>query len=117
MLIACGVIGFLCESALVASGLVVYAAPWPLMAVAPAWIVALWVAFGCTLAPIRRMLAERFVVPAIVLGAVAAPLSYLAGERAGALAFTEPAFMGWIAVSIVWGVAFPILIAAQRRLV
>lgn len=111
---ACAAIGALCESLLAAAGLVRYAAGAPAHpALAPLWLIALWAAFAATLPALRSILGgwPRILLPA--LGASLGLLSYLAGERLGALAFSQPRLTGYAAVSLVWAGALPLLLALQ----
>lgn len=111
-----GCFGFVAESLLLVADLVRYATPWPAQGLAPAWLVALWLAFASTFEPTRRMLGPGAVALSGLLGLVLGPVSYIAGERLGALAFSQPAWRGWLAVSLVWGVAYATLIALDQRL-
>lgn len=115
-LLAAGLLGALAESLLARVGLVVYAAPWPTPTLAPAWIVALWVAFAATLEPTRRLLGRHAGYKAGALGLAFGPLSYVAGEKLGALHLLEPAWRGWLATGLLWAMAFPALLALDGRL-
>jgi Protein of unknown function (DUF2878) len=106
-LLMAGIVGLIAESSLVAADLVRYSASWPMDAVAPAWIVALWLAFGTTLESTRRLLGTHPFVKSTLLGLLFGPLTYLAGERLGALAFTQPQWQGHLAVAALWGLAYP----------
>lgn len=57
--------------------------PWP-----PLWLVCLWLLFATTLNHSLRWLSQRWLLAA-ALGAIAGPLSYLAGERLGALSLNH----------------------------
>jgi len=74
---------------------------------APLWIAALWWSFVPLFPGALAWMRGRMPV-AIGFGAIGAPLSYLGGERLGALEMTErlPALL-WIA--LVWGVLTPLL--------
>lgn len=113
-LLSCA-IGFLVESLFVGFGLIQYAAAWPSPHLAPAWIVALWLAFGATLETMAHVLGARAVVKASFLGAVFGPLSYAAGSRLGALEIEEPLWLAYCAFAGGWALSFPLLIAACRR--
>ena len=113
---AAGTIGFIAESLLVATGLLRYSAACPTESHAPAWIVALWFAFGTTLETTRRLLGSHPLAKSTLLGLSLGPLSYLAGERLGALAFPEPLWPSYLAAAMVWCVAYPGLLALERTL-
>lgn len=107
-----GVVG---ESLLVASGAVAYASPTPRLALAPLWIVALWLAFATTIAPTERMLGRWPLAKAAVFGALLGPLAYVAGARLGALTLPQSGLSGYLPIALVWGIAMPALMAARRH--
>jgi len=113
--LASGLLGLIAESCLAVSGLVAYAAapgPWGLPA--PTWIVALWLAFGGTLAATEALLGRHGLVKAALLGLVAGPLSYAAGARLGALAFPAGSAAALGAIALIWMAAMPLLLALRR---
>jgi hypothetical protein len=81
--------------------------PWPL---APVWIMALWVLFTSSFRLSLDQLHGRPLL-AFLLGAVAAPLSYVAGGRLGAADINPSFFKGFATLGIVWGIAVPSLFA------
>lgn len=82
---------------------------------APLWIVALWVQFGTVLHFCMQWLSRRYLL-ASVLGLVGGPLSFLAGERMGAAAFSEPRSMSLAILAISWSLALPLLVFIADRL-
>lgn len=103
------------DSAFVASGLLRYAAPWPASALAPAWIVALWVALALALNHSLRWLRPH-PAWAAALGAIAAPLSYLGAARGwDAVAFAEPAWRTLGVVAACWAGMLGGLVALARH--
>jgi hypothetical protein len=114
--LASGAVGLALESVFAASGLVHYAAPWPGTHLAPAWMIALWLAFGASLGVTSRLLGERATLKAALLGAIGGPLAYYAGARIGALTPGEPAWIAYGAIACAWAVVFSGLIALFRRL-
>ena len=70
---------------------------------APLWIVILWAAIGFTACHSLRFFSQRPMLGGL-FAAVAAPISYFAGQRLGAAVLVETG--GLIFVSIVWGVLF-----------
>ena len=115
MVAMCGFVGFAAESLFAMTGVLRYAAAWPSTSVAPAWIVALWLAFAITLPATRWMLGERPLAKAAALGAVFGPAAYLAGDRIGALQMTTPVWHGLLLTAVVWALAFPTLVALSGR--
>jgi len=114
--LASGFTGFLAESALVLTELVRFAAPWPSPQLAPAWIVALWLAFGATLSAMASLLGHHFVIKASVTGIVAGPLAYWAGERLGALEIVGSVPLTYLAIALIWAVALPSLLVFRQRM-
>jgi hypothetical protein len=109
--------GAVWDSGLALSGWLQYASapaasPWTHLA--PPWIVAMWALFATTLNVTLRWLRGRWLLAAL-LGAVAGPLSYLAGVRLGAARLVEPALaLGALAVE--WSLMLPALVALAPRL-
>lgn len=75
---------------------------------APLWIAALWWSFVPLFPGALAWMRGRMAI-AIAFGVIGAPLSYLGGERLGALHMDQrvPALL-WIA--LVWGVLTPVLV-------
>jgi hypothetical protein len=87
--------------------------PWPL---APVWIIALWVLFTGTFNLSLQWLHGRPLY-ACLLGALAAPMSYAAGQRLGA-ATMDPSFLkSYVAFGVVWGITVPALFALSSAMV
>jgi hypothetical protein len=114
--LASGLAGLSAETAAFAAGLVSFSAHWPSNALAPAWMIALWLAFGSTIPTTAALLGERPLVKAAALGALFGPLAYAAGARLGALRFTEPTWVAFAAIACAWSLVFPALIALTRSL-
>ena len=94
-------LGFVVDSIYAASGMISYASPWPSDTFAPAWILALWIAFALTLRHSLRWMTERPVLGAI-LGGIFGPVSYwFAGNVWGAATFnwSLPAWFSVIAAT------------------
>mgnify|MGYP005999373363 FL=1 len=70
------------------------------LAVIPAWLMLLWLAFNCTL---QHSLLTLFQHPWLIalLSAIAAPFSYYAGSVMGAIELSP---FGLIAVGLGWGI-------------
>jgi hypothetical protein len=81
---------------------------------APYWILAMWALFATTLNVSMRWMRGRFLV-AVLMGAVGGPLSYLAGERLGAMQFMEP-MLALAGLAILWAVSMPALVALATRM-
>lgn len=95
-------------------GWMVHAAPQASPWFAPAWILALWAAFAVMLTVSLKALQTRLALAAL-LGAVGAPLAYLAAARGwGAVEFTAPAWHGLAWLATAWSIALPALLVAAR---
>ena len=105
--------GLVFDSLLVNSGWLHYAEGNQLAGVAPYWILALWALFATTLNVSMGWLKNRLVL-AVFLGAVFGPLSYLAGQRLGAVEFVDIR-AGIIALACIWALAMPLLMLAASR--
>ncbi len=107
-------LGIVIDGGLATLGWAQYAAPWPGSTFAPAWILALWVAFAPTLTQSLVFL-QRNAGLASAFGAIGGPLAYLGAARGfGAVTFTETgSALIWLAIG--WGVAMPLLAILARR--
>lgn len=106
--------GLLIDGGLGAGGRVQYAVAWPAAWLAPAWILALWVAFALTLDRSLAFLQGRPWLAAL-LGATGGPLAYLgAQEGFDAVLLAPPgAALAWLALA--WGLALPLLAQLAQR--
>jgi hypothetical protein len=113
LVVACGTIGLLFESALVLAGWVTYPSGFFNELFAPYWIITMWMLFGTTLNLSMGWLKGRPLLAA-GMGAIAGPASYLAGQKLGGIVFLEfvPAV---VALAVGWAVFMPILMALAER--
>ncbi len=103
-------IGLAWETAAQATGWIRYNADG---AIAPWWIFTMWPMFATTLNISLRFLHGRWVAAAL-LGAIGAPLSYLAGARLGALALPDPSAA--VALHAAgWALLMPLLVFLSTR--
>lgn len=106
------VVGMLLDSVWLNLGWIAYAADpqtgWP-----PIWIGALWLNFMLTLNHSLSWLKKRYGV-IVICTLVAAPLSYYAGSKLGAVTLLEfvPAL---VALALSWSVAVPMFMALAER--
>lgn len=114
LIVACGVIGLCFDSVLVALAWVEYPSGYFNASLAPYWIVTMWMLFATTLNRSMSWLKGRKALAA-VLGAIAGPLSYLAGERLGGMAFIEPR-LALIFLAAGWAAVMPVVVALAERL-
>lgn len=109
------VLGLLLDSGLIHAGFGSYAAPWPSAALAPAWILALWVSFSMTFTQSLAYLQTHLGLAA-VLGALGGPLAYLGAQRGWqAITLADPSWHALLYLSVGWGLATPGLAWIARR--
>lgn len=108
-------LGAASDSLLAASGWLHYAQPWPSTMFAPAWIVAMWVAFAFTLNHSLSFLRQRPLLSAL-LGLTCGPLAYLGAERVfHAVVIATPILPPLFALSAGWAVLLPLLFRLDRQ--
>lgn len=73
----------------------------------PLWLVGVWLMFVTTLNHSLKWLQQRWLLAA-VLGAICGPLSYLAGERLGAVTLNQELIP---VMAATWAVSLPLLLA------
>lgn len=109
------VFGFLLDGALIRSDLASYAAGWSGLALAPAWILALWMTFALTFSQSLLYLQTRLRLAAL-LGLIGGPLAYLGAARGWhVVSFSEPGWRGLLVLAIGWALATPTLAWLARR--
>ncbi len=106
-------LGLLWESLLVATGVVQYEASSILPGIAPYWIVGMWVLFATTINVGMRWL-RKSVAVAAVAGAIGGPLSFLAGEKMGAVSFANSSLALFV-IGLGWAVLLPLLVHFATR--
>lgn len=114
LVIAAGAIGICFDSFIVAMGWVTYPSGQFSPLLAPYWIVTMWMLFATTLNRSMAWLKGREMLAAI-LGAIAGPASYYAGQKLGAIQFVEPA-AALSALAIGWAIIMPVLMVIAERL-
>ncbi len=107
-------LGVVFDSLLAASGWLVYASPLPALALAPAWIIALWACFATTFNVSLRWLRDRPWLAAL-LGAAGGPLSYHGGAALGGVALVET-LPASLVLAAGWALAMPLLLRLARIL-
>ncbi len=106
-------IGGVWDSLLVRCGLMAYPHGTMVQGWAPLWIVMLWGLFAAQFNTTYEWLKTRIGVAAL-LGAVAGPVSFHAGQVLGALRFERP----WptaAALMVGWGILLPVVVLLARR--
>jgi hypothetical protein len=113
VLLFAGLVGLGWESVLVTFGLVEYLAASPVPGIAPYWIVAMWVLFATTLNTGMRWLRKSTAVAALA-GAIGGPLSFLAGNKAGAVSFPNTT-ISLLIIGLGWAFLLPLLVRFAVR--
>jgi len=114
LVLAAMALGLIVDSALLATGWLTYRVGFWLPGLAPYWIIAMWALFATTLNVSMGWLRGRPVLT-VLMGAVGGPLSYLAGERLGAIELTQP-IHAVAALALAWAIAMPLLMWLATRL-
>jgi len=105
-----GLLGLVVDSVMKGAGLITYHSPWSLAEwLAPWWIVAMWLLFATSLNTSLSWLEGRYWLAAL-LGALFGPLSYLAGERLGAISFNYTIPTTVVFLALMWGSIIPFLV-------
>jgi len=98
-----GVVGLVLDTLWIRTGVLDYGS-----AIAPAWIIMLWMGVGLTLNHSLALFAGRPWLGGLMAGA-AAPLSYLGGERLGGVEVPDPALL--VVVAAAWFALFTLAFA------
>jgi len=108
-------VGFVVETILLKTGVTRYAEGASIGGLPPLFMIGLWMAFATFLnVSLAWLKARRGLV--VLFGALASGPSYYAGAKIGALTLAEPTLLSLAAIGACWMVAFPLLMAAARRL-
>lgn len=113
LILACGLIGAVTDSVLVAAGWVAYPAGSIIDNAAPYWIVAMWMLFATTLNVSLGWLKPRKIVGAL-FGLLGGPLAYYTGFKLGGIEFVN-FNAAIIALGIAWGAVTPVLLILAER--
>jgi hypothetical protein len=105
-LMLAALIGFAWESMLVWMGVLSYPSAPGVGALAPAWIVALWVNFATTINVSLAWIKKRWWL-ASVFGAIGGPLAFAAGAGMGAVQFGDPV-MSLLIIGAGWSILLPL---------
>ena len=111
--VAC-MVGLVVDTAFIQANLLAYSEPLPFAAVAPYWILGMWINFALTLNGSMRWLHGRYLLAA-VLGAIGGPLAYVAGVKLGAAALLASSTLVYGALAVVWAGAVPLLVWVTDR--
>lgn len=82
-------------------------------ALVPVWLACLWLLFACTLNHSLAWLKNKLLL-ASAMGAIAAPLSYLAGIKLGAATTLTPLMASMLVIALGWMLILPLGLYATR---
>lgn len=107
-------VGFAVDNAMLSEGLLI---PVDTQAgdFAPFWMTSLWAILSTTFNIAFKPLQNKLVLAGI-MGAISAPLTYLAAVRLGAAEFGVPAEFALAGLAVVWLLVFPAGLLFTRRL-
>jgi hypothetical protein len=109
-------VGFVVDTVMASTGLLRYASPFPDEALAPVWIVSLWMGFALTFNHSLAYVMRRWWL-AVGLGALVGPFSYwLASRTWAAVHFTDSLPVVLITLGALWGVAMGLFSYFTMRL-
>jgi hypothetical protein len=113
LVVALGLYGLISETIMLSAGLTSFNSHWPSQAIAPLWIVGLWMAFATLIEPAFGWLQGRLLM-ASALGAAAGPISYSAAMRLGTVHINQPEWVGLVAIGLTWAVAMPFALRLSK---
>lgn len=106
-------LGLIIDTAWVQLGLMEYSDHIPITAIAPLWIIILWIGFAMTINHSLGWLNKHPLLPAVT-GLIFAPLSYFAGVKFGALTFTGSLTVITVSLGLAWALAMTIMVKASQ---
>lgn len=106
LLLVTGAVGWMWESALQTSGLLVYPNWNNELLIAPPWMALLWVNFAATLLHSLHWLLQRPLVCAL-FGAIGGPFAFWAGKQFGAVAFGAAPVTSLFTLALAWALLVP----------
>jgi len=117
LVILFGIIGTIIDSSMAFSGILSYSGTYTSStSIAPLWITAMWCGFSATVNHSLFWLRNRYAASTL-LGAVAGPLSYLAGVKFGAIQFNTSSIIALITVALFYAITVPMIYWVNERLV
>ena len=107
-------LGILVDSLWVQLGWMDFTEKRPFPSFAPAWIVLLWIGFALTVNHSLKWLTAHPALPALV-GGIAAPITYFAGIKIGAVIYTESVLLVSIGLGVAWTISLTILVEVGKK--
>ena len=113
LLLAALFTGLVLELILINAGILIYPSGILTRGPPPHWILALWILFAMTLNLSLRWLRNHLYL-GMILGAVAGPVSYMAGNKLGGVMFPDTT-LALIILSLSWALVTPGLVLLASR--
>ena len=111
-----GVLGTLIDTMFMFSGILSYSGLYSKnILIAPLWITAMWCGFSATINHSMLWLNNKWML-SFILGLVFGPLSYITGEKFGAIHFFADIKIIIVVLAVVWGVSIPLIYWVNNRL-
>jgi hypothetical protein len=114
LILSCGLIGAVFDSALVAAGWVTFPSGMISESAAPYWIVTMWMLFGTTINLSMRWMRGRPLLAAAFVF-FGGPLAYMAGHKLGGIQFVDQT-AALVMLAIGWAVIMPVLVKLGEHL-
>jgi hypothetical protein len=115
LLVSAAVIGMAWESLLVRFGIVSYPGYTDAAALAPYWIVAMWVLFATTINHGLRWIKRSWIV-ASAAGLIGGPLAFFSGAQLGAVEFSNT-LLALVSIGFGWAVLLPTLVLVADTII
>ena len=115
LLVSAAVIGMTWESLLVRFGIVSYPGYTDAAALAPYWIVAMWVLFATTINHGLRWIKRSWIV-ASAAGLIGGPLAFFSGAQLGAVEFSHT-LLALVSIGFGWAVLLPTLVLVADTII
>ena len=112
VVLACAVIGIIADTMLTLAGVFIFD-PKPSTLPVPFWLIGIWLGFAGTFRHSMSYLLARPMV-AVAASAVAAPLSYLAGMKLGAVSFGLDITSTALVLGLLWVCMMAVFIRIDR---
>ena len=111
-----GVLGTLIDTMFMFSGILSYSGLYSKnILIAPLWITAMWCGFSATINHSMLWLNNKWML-SFILGLVFGPLSYITGEKFGAIHFFADIKIIIVVLAVVWGISIPLIYWVNNRL-
>jgi len=102
------ILGLIVDTLWLQLGFITFSNHWPVNNISPAWMITLWVAFALTINHSLAWLKQHPLLPAL-MGLIGGPLSYMAGEKLGAVNYQSDSLLICSSIGIVWAIALTTL--------